>query len=114
MSDAGSPPDSAVQARPQQGFDRLLASARSLPPSPAGATMRRALHPERMQRWAVSDLNLLLLPLKGTEEWVKANRLQRDDKGPFVALEKTTAALTSATWDFYRDLRDASLENLFS
>ncbi|MBX3540196.1 MAG: DUF3141 domain-containing protein [Chelatococcus sp.] len=81
--------------------------------SPSGATMRRALHPQRMQRWVLSDLNPFLLPLKGLADWTRANRLPRDEEGLLAQLEKRGAALTTATWDFYRDLRDASLENLF-
>ncbi|CAH1669979.1 DUF3141 domain-containing protein [Chelatococcus asaccharovorans] len=81
--------------------------------TPAGAAMRRSLHPQRMQRWALSDLNPFLLPVKGMADWVKANRLPHDEAGGLARLERTCAALTSATWDLYRDLRDAALENAF-
>jgi Protein of unknown function (DUF3141) len=73
----------------------------------------RALNPQRAQRWAASDLNPFLWPLKGMADMVRANRAPRDNDGPMVAMERWTAAVTSASWDLYRDLRDASVENSF-
>ena len=45
--------------------------------TPAGAAVRRAMHPQRVQRWAVSDINPVLWPLKGMADWAKANRAPR-------------------------------------
>jgi hypothetical protein len=81
--------------------------------TPAAAKATRALNPQRAQRWAVSDLNPFLWPLKGMADMVRANRAPRDDEGPMAAMEHWMAAVTSASWDFYRDLRDASVENTF-
>jgi hypothetical protein len=81
--------------------------------TPAAAKAARALNPQRAQRWAVSDLNPFLWPLKGMADMVRANRAPRDNDGPMAAMERWTAAVTSASWDFYRDLRDASVENTF-
>jgi pimeloyl-ACP methyl ester carboxylesterase len=81
--------------------------------TPAGAAVRRATHPQRAQRWAVSDLNPFLWPLKGMADMVRANRAPRDNEGPLAAMEHWTAAMTSASWDLYRDLRDAAAENTF-
>ena len=78
-----------------------------------GAAMRRAMHPQRAQRWAVSDLNPFLWPLKGMADMVRANRAPRDNEGPMAAMEHWTAAMTSASLDLYRDLRDAAVENTF-
>src|ERR671912_518100 len=47
--------------------------------SPAAAKAARALHPQRAQRWAMSDLNPFLWPLKGMANWAKANRATRDN-----------------------------------
>jgi hypothetical protein len=44
---------------------------------------------------------------------VRANRVSCDKDGPMATMERWTAAITSASWDFYRDLRDASVENTF-
>ena len=81
--------------------------------TPAGAAVRRAMHPQRAQRWAVSDLNPFLWPLKGMADMVRANRTPRDNDGPMAAMEHWTAAMTSASLDLYRDLRDATAENTF-
>ena len=81
--------------------------------SPAAAKAARALHPQRAQRWAVSDLNPFLWPLKGMADWVKANRAPRDTDGAMAAMERCSAGITSATLDLYRDLRDASVETAF-
>jgi pimeloyl-ACP methyl ester carboxylesterase len=81
--------------------------------TPTGAAARRAMHPQRAQRWAVSDLNPFLWPLKGMADMVRANRAPRDHEGPTAAMERWTAAMTSASLDLYRDLRDAAVENAF-
>jgi pimeloyl-ACP methyl ester carboxylesterase len=81
--------------------------------TPAGAAVRRATHPQRVQRWAVSDLNPFLWPLKGLADLARAHRAPRDSEGPMAAMERCAATITSATWDLYRDLRDASVENTF-
>jgi hypothetical protein len=81
--------------------------------TPAGAAVQRTLHPQRAQRWAVSDLNPFLWPLKGMADMVRTNRASHDNKGPMVKMERWVAASTSASWDLYRDLRDAAVENTF-
>jgi hypothetical protein len=80
---------------------------------PAVAKAARLLHPQRAQRWALSDINPAFWPLKGMAELTKANRVVRDADNPFVAAETWAAAMVSASWDLYRDLRDASVEALF-
>ncbi len=81
--------------------------------TPAGAEFRRAMHPQRSQRWALSDLNPFLWPLKGMADMAKANRVPRDNDGPMAMMEHWAAAMTSASLDLYRDLRDAAVENVF-
>lgn len=81
--------------------------------TPAAAKAARALNPQRAQRWAVSDLNPFLWPLKGMADMVRANRAPRDNDGPMAMMERWTAAMTSTSWDLYRDLRDAAVENTF-
>jgi len=80
---------------------------------PAAAKVARTFNPQRAQRWAVSDLNPFLWPLKGMADMAKANRAPRDDSGRMAMLERWTAAITSASLDLYRDLRDAGVENAF-
>ncbi|MBQ0821744.1 DUF3141 domain-containing protein [Microvirga sp. HBU67558] len=94
-------------------YETFVHPAVSAVATPTGAAMRRALHPQRAQRWAVSDLNPFLWPLKGMADMTRANRAPRDTEGPMAMMERWTAALTSASWDLYRDLRDATVENTF-
>lgn len=81
--------------------------------TPAAAGIARAFNPQRSQRWAVSDLNPFLWPLKGMADMARANRVVTDNDNPMSAMERWTAAMTSASWDLFRDLRDATVENAF-
>jgi pimeloyl-ACP methyl ester carboxylesterase len=103
----------AISDRLAAAYETFVHPAVSAMVTPAGAAMRRTMHPQRAQRWAVSDLNPFLWPLKGMADMVRANRSPRDKDGPMATMERWTATITSASWDFYRDLRDASVENTF-
>jgi pimeloyl-ACP methyl ester carboxylesterase len=103
----------AASDRLASAYETFVHPAVSAMVTPAGAAMRRTLHPQRAQRWAVSDLNPFLWPLKGMAEMVRASRQPRDNDGPMAMMERWTATVTSASWDFYRDLRDATVENTF-
>jgi len=81
--------------------------------TPAAAGIARAFNPQRVQRWSMSDLNPLLWPLKGAADMAKANRAPRDENGPLTMMEHFAAANISASWNLYRDLRDAAVENAF-
>lgn len=81
--------------------------------TPAAAGLIRAFNPQRTQRFALSDLNPFLWPLKGMADMAKANRALRNSDGPAAQMERCAAAVTSASWDLYRDLRDAAVENIF-
>ena len=78
--------------------------------TPAAARVSRTLNPQRAQRWAVSDLNPFLRPLEQMADLAKANRAQRDNGGTCALTERWAAAMISASWDLYRDLRDAGVE----
>lgn len=81
--------------------------------TPEAGKAARTFHPLRMQRWAVSDLNPWLSPLGTFADFTAANRQPRDEKGPFAATERLFAAGITAALDFYRQGRDAVVENLF-
>ncbi|WP_407529519.1 DUF3141 domain-containing protein [Methylobacterium oryzisoli] len=81
-------------------------------PPEAGA-LSRALHPLRAQRWALSDLNPALAPLGPLADLVKGHRVRRDETGAWAATERLGAAGIMAGLDFYRQMRDAAVENLF-
>ncbi|GJD53861.1 hypothetical protein OPKNFCMD_6640 [Methylobacterium crusticola] len=80
---------------------------------PEAATLARVLHPLRARRWAISDLNPFLAPLKGSADLVRAHRTPRDEAGLGAATERLVAAGVTASWDLYRQLRDAGVETLF-
>lgn len=94
-------------------YERFVHPSLAPMSTPATAKILQAFNPQRVQRWAVSDLNPFLWPLKGMADLARANRAPRDDRNPFVAMERSAAAAISASWDLYRDLRDAAVENTF-
>lgn len=73
----------------------------------------RALHPLRVRRWALSDLNPALARLGPLADLVRGHRVHRDEAGALVATERMAAAGIMAGWDLYRQMRDAAVENLF-
>jgi hypothetical protein len=79
----------------------------------ATAQAARVMHPLRAERWSLSDLNPWLAWLGSAAEAVKSQRQAAEPGQPFVQTEKLGAALISAGWDLYRDLRDASSELAF-
>jgi len=81
--------------------------------NPVVAKAAMTLNPQRAQRWAVSDANPLLWPLKGMADMARTNRAPRDRDGPMARMEASMAAIGSASLDLYRDLRDAAVENTF-
>lgn len=95
------------------GYETFVHPALASLFTPASAKVLQAFNPQRVQRWAASDLNPFLWPLKGMADLARANRAPRDDRNPFVAMERSAAAAISASWDLYRDLRDAAVENTF-
>lgn len=77
------------------------------------ADLLRRLHPLRMQRYLLSDMNLSLMPVKMLAEPVKAQRRQAAADNPFVLLEKLCSDSLELSLNFFRDLRDQSQENYF-
>lgn len=73
----------------------------------------RLLHPLRMQRYLISDLNLWLLPVKLLAEQVKADRRQAVEDNPFAVMEKICIETMELGFDYFRDMRDRSQEYLF-
>jgi hypothetical protein len=75
--------------------------------------VNRTFNPQRVQRWAVSDLNPFLWPLQAMADFARGNRAPRDDAGRCAATERFAAAMVTAGFDLFRDLRDAGVENAF-
>lgn len=77
------------------------------------AAWRRAFHPLRVQRWAVSDLNPFLWPLGALAAAVRSARQAAPPDNPCRMGEKAGADVITAGLDLYRDLRDAAMEAAF-
>jgi len=77
------------------------------------ASVARTFHPQRLQRWAISDLNPWMAPVERLASAVRSSRTQRDEYGLSAATEHWLASGIVAWWDLYRQLRDAAVENLF-
>jgi pimeloyl-ACP methyl ester carboxylesterase len=77
------------------------------------AELGRLFHPLRWQHWAMSDINPFLWPLPAMASSVKANRVAAPPEDPHRRIEKAASEAIIATLDFYRDLRDATLEAMF-
>ena len=77
------------------------------------AQLGRTLHPLRVQHWAVSDLNPMMLPLSAIAPAVKAARKPVGEENPFRKIEEMGSEWITASWNLYRDLRDATSESAF-
>lgn len=73
----------------------------------------RALHPLRVARWALSDVNPWLAALAPWADFARSQRTMRDETGLCVAWERLVATSVTAGWDLYRRLRDATVETEF-
>jgi hypothetical protein len=78
-----------------------------------GAKLSRILHPMRLQRWAVSDLNPWMWWLAPAAEAVRANRQVLAPDHPARQFEAKLSDLTSAALHAYRALRDTATEATF-
>ncbi len=77
------------------------------------AKLQREFHPLRAQRWAFSDLNPWLQWLGPAAEMVKSQRRAAGKDQPFRKLERLGSDLITASFDYYRDVRDAVSESAF-
>jgi len=78
-----------------------------------GAKLGRALHPLRMQRWAISDLNPWMAWLGPLAESVRSHRQVLRPESPSRQTERFLSECVSSALDFYREVRDAISEALF-
>lgn len=77
------------------------------------ARLGRLYNPMRLQRWAVSDKNPWLWWLGPAAEIVKENRQEAGPEQPFRRAGKLVSEMISASFDLYKDVRDAVSEALF-
>ena len=77
------------------------------------AELGRNLHPLRVQRWFFSDFNPVMWPVAAMASTVKAGRRPVEAGNPWRKLEAMGAEMITASWNFYRDMRDAESEAKF-
>ncbi len=81
--------------------------------NPLSAEWLTQLHPLRVQRYAFSDLNPALWPVKTVAEYVKTQRTPVGYDNMFRAWESLFSDYMTITLDTYREVRDACHEYLF-
>ncbi len=74
----------------------------------------RQLHPLRLQRSLISDMNPLLWSLPQMAAAVVRHRQPAPSENLFASLETTFSKAVSAGWDLYRDYRDATHQFWFN
>jgi len=79
----------------------------------ANAEALRQLHPLRVFRYGLSDLNPWMAPLKQAAKGVKAQRQPVSPDNPFLAMETMVSDAISRGLNLYRDFRDGVLESWF-
>ncbi|HEX7505037.1 MAG TPA: DUF3141 domain-containing protein, partial [Syntrophales bacterium] len=77
------------------------------------AELGRNLHPLRVQRWLLSDINPIMWPVGVMASKVEADRKPAPQDNPFRSLEEVGSEMITAFWNFYRDVRDAGGESAF-
>lgn len=77
------------------------------------AELMRQLHPMRVQRYALSDLNPFTLPVKIAAPVVKEHRLTVSADNVFTAMERIFSANMVTSLNSYRDIRNSGQELLF-
>ncbi|WP_233829478.1 DUF3141 domain-containing protein [Paraburkholderia sp. ZP32-5] len=78
--------------------------------SETSARLLRQFHPLRWQRWAFSALNPWLGWLPAAAQAVREDRQRVGADNPWSKLEHSGAEMLSASFDYYRAMRDAATE----
>jgi hypothetical protein len=77
------------------------------------ARLAREMHPLRMQRWLLSDLNPWMAALGPMASAVRAARTPMAPEAPARRLERGMSEALAAWLDYGRDIRDAASESSF-
>ena len=77
------------------------------------AELGRNLHSLRVQRWFFSDINPIMWPVGAMASKVEADRKPASQDNPFRRIEEMGSEMITASWNFYRDMRDAESEAKF-
>jgi pimeloyl-ACP methyl ester carboxylesterase len=97
----------------QRAYDLFLSPVVQSMASRQVATLGQQFHPLRVQRWAWSSLNPWLTWLKPTAETIHGQRRSVPADHPLRQAERRGSDMLSASFDFYRDIRDAMSEANF-
>ncbi|HET6467246.1 MAG TPA: DUF3141 domain-containing protein, partial [Geminicoccaceae bacterium] len=73
----------------------------------------RLSHPDRLQRFLLSDQNPAMWWVRQAAEAVRRSRRPASSDNAFVAAERAVSERIEATLDGYRDARDRAVERLF-
>jgi pimeloyl-ACP methyl ester carboxylesterase/tellurite resistance protein len=79
----------------------------------ATAEALRVMHPLRLERFMISDMNPMLWPLQVVAQAVRQNRRPAASDNPFAKAEQAISQQIEQSLDCYRDLRDRNQELLF-
>jgi len=77
------------------------------------AEFLRQLHPLRVQRYPISDLNPMMLPIASLASIIRKHRKTASPNNIFVELENHMSKSIENCLNFYRDIRDLSQESVF-
>ncbi len=73
----------------------------------------RQMHPLRVERYALSDLNPFMQPVKLMAETVKPYRQPISPENPFLTMETVFSEVVQTGLNYYRDMRDLTQEFCF-
>lgn len=94
-------------------YDKLVSPVVRACSNEMTAFATRMLHPARVERYALSDLNPWLWPVQALAEMTRAQRAPAAADNAFVQMEKHFSKLVEQGLDYYRDQRDHASEQLF-
>ena len=94
-------------------YEELVAPAIRATTSEPVAAARRRLHPLRMQRWALSDLNPMMWPIAAMAGLVRETRRACAEDNPFREAERNAAAAVERGLESAAQARDQASERIF-
>jgi hypothetical protein len=93
-----------------QFYDRNLRPlVRSAVPAEVSASLRKN-HPARVRRRVFADTNPVMAMVRDAAKKIEQKRQPANSGNPFLTVEKLWADSIVQTFDFWRDIRDASVE----
>jgi pimeloyl-ACP methyl ester carboxylesterase len=79
----------------------------------SAAQWMEKLHPLRLQYELLSDANPLMAGVGRTSKWVQEHRSRAATDNPFISLQEAMSRQIVTLLDFWRDVRDVWLEQMF-